>query len=99
MTVLDRSYARLRDEAHRAGKQELFEKLSPYLGERPEADEYQRMASALGLRANTIAVAVHRMRARLRELVRDEVADTCSSPEEVEAELHELRDTLKHFDD
>ncbi|QNP39823.1 RNA polymerase sigma factor [Lysobacter solisilvae (ex Woo and Kim 2020)] len=99
MTVLDRSYARLRDEAHRAGRQQLFEQLSPYLAERPAVDDYQRMSNALGMRANTIAVAVHRLRARLRELVREEVADTCSSPEEVEAELHDLRDTLKHIDD
>lgn len=98
MTVLDRSFARLRNEAERAGRTELFTQLSPYLAERPEADDYQRMSSQLGLRANTIAVAVHRLRARLRELVREELADTCGSAEEVEAELHDLRDTLKHID-
>lgn len=99
MTVLDRSCARLQDEAARAGKLDLFRRLSPYLSERPAADDYQRMGDEVGLRPNTIAVAVHRLRARLRELVREELAKTCGSPEEVEAELHELRDMLRHIDD
>jgi RNA polymerase sigma-70 factor (ECF subfamily) len=99
MTVLDRSCARLRQEAERAGKLELFEQLSPYLAERPATDDYQRIGAELGLRANTVAVAVHRLRARLRELVREELADTCGGPAGVEAELHDLRDTLKHIDD
>lgn len=99
MTILDRSYARLQDEAGRAGRLGLFEQLSPYLSERPAADDYQRMSDEVGLRPNTIAVAVHRLRVRLRELVREELARTCASPEEVEEELHDLRETLKHIDD
>lgn len=99
MTVLDRSYARLRSEAERAGKQQLFEQLSPFLVERPASEDYQRISAELGLRANTIAVAVHRLRARLRELVREELAETCASPDAVETELCELRDTLRHLDD
>jgi len=98
LAVLERSFARLREETARAGKSQLFEQLSPYLGERPATDEYQRMSEELGLRSNTIAVAVHRLRARLRELVREELADTCGGPAGVEAELHALRDTLRRLD-
>lgn len=98
MTVLERSYGRLRDEAARAGKGALFEQLSPFLGERPAAEDYQRISETTGLRANTVAVAVHRLRARLRECVREELADTCGGPEAVESELHDLRDALKHLD-
>jgi len=96
LTVLERSFARLRNEARHAGKEELFNQLSPYVAERPVADEYHRIAEELGLRANTVAVAVHRLRARLREVVREELAETCSGPEEIDAELHALRDTLNH---
>ena len=94
LTVLERSFARLRSEAVAAGKEELFNQLSPYVAERPATDEYHRIAESLGLRANTVAVAVHRLRARLRDLVRAELAETCSGPEGVDAELHALRDTL-----
>lgn len=95
-TVLERSFARLRMEAQSAGKAELFEQLSPYVAERPLADDYQRIAAQLGLRTNTVAVAVHRLRTRLRELVREELADTCAGPDGVEAELAALRETLWH---
>jgi RNA polymerase sigma-70 factor (ECF subfamily) len=99
LTVLDRSFSRLRNEAQHAGKEELFNQLSPYVAERPAAEEYHRIAEELGLRANTVAVAVHRMRARLRELVREELAETCSGRATIDAELHALRDTLNHVVD
>jgi hypothetical protein len=35
-------------------------------------------------------VAVHRLRQRYRELLRQAIADTVSSPEEIEAELRHL---------
>ncbi|GAB3381624.1 RNA polymerase sigma factor [Lysobacter fragariae] len=92
-TVLERSFARLRTEAETAGKGELFEQLSPYVAERPIADDYQRIAAQLGLRTNTVAVAVHRLRARLRELVRAELADTCAD-DGVDEEMAALRETL-----
>ena len=58
-----------------------------------EAD-YTRVAETLHLRRNTLAVAVHRMRHRLRELVRDELAQTTANRTEMEAELRALRHSL-----
>jgi RNA polymerase sigma factor (sigma-70 family) len=94
MTVLEQGMARLRAEVEAAGKGELFQQLSPYVGESPRADEYQRIAERLGLRPNTIAVAVHRLRTRLRELVQEELADLCDGPENVATELDALRETF-----
>jgi len=37
-----------------------------------------------------VKVAVHRLRARYRQLVREEVARTVSSPEQVDEEIQEL---------
>ena len=94
LTVLARAMDRLRQEAGDAGKRELFENLQEFLLEQPCPADYHRAADRLGLRRNTLAVAVHRLRERLRELVRSELAETVTSTEGVEDELGALRQVL-----
>lgn len=94
LVVLDRAMRRLREEARTAGRVELFEALREFLAEPPAEAEYERVARELGLRRNTLTVAVHRLRHRLRELVRAELAQTTSDRAGLEAELRELRGTL-----
>jgi RNA polymerase sigma-70 factor (ECF subfamily) len=84
----------LRDEAEQAGKLELFRRLSEFLIERPDEAEYARAAEDLHLRRNTLAVAVHRMRHRLRDLVREELMETASDRAELEEELRTLRGSM-----
>ena len=69
--------------------------LSGFLLEPPDNEDYPRLAEALGLRVNTLAVAVHRLRQRLRELVRDEVLHTVSNQGDLEAELDGLRSAFR----
>ena len=92
--LLESALNRLREEAVHAGKQALFEQLSEFLTERPDEADYARVAAALNLRRNTLAVAVHRMRHRLRELIREELAQTTSTHAELESELSEMRVSL-----
>lgn len=92
--VLDAAFARLRGEAERAGKLALFERLREFLVEPPDEADYAKAAAELGLRRNTLAVAVHRLRHRLRDLVRAELADTTSDGADLEAELRALREAL-----
>lgn len=92
--VLGAALARLRDEAEEAGKLAMFERLSPFLVERPDATDYARLAAELNLRRNTLAVAVHRMRHRLRDLVREELGETTSDRADMDAELRLLRGAL-----
>lgn len=91
LAVLDAALARLRDEAEAAGKLALFEHLREFLTERPADADYERTAAALGLRRNTLAVAVHRLRHRLRELVRAEIGETAHGREAMSQEMRELR--------
>jgi RNA polymerase sigma-70 factor (ECF subfamily) len=91
---LRQALTRLQDEARRNGKDKLFEQLRPFLLENPDGSEYDIVASALGMRRNTVAVAVHRLRARLQEVVRAVVADTVDDPREAELELRRLRHSL-----
>ena len=77
-------------EEHRArGKEALFATLSPHL-DGVETDGYERAAAELGMTPGALAVTVHRLRGRLRELLRAEVRQLCSSAAEEEQEMKHL---------
>lgn len=94
LVVLDAAMRKLGAEADHAGKRELFEVLREFLTERPDEADYARAAAMLNLRRNTLAVAVHRLRHRLRELVCAELAQTAAASGDYETELGELRAAL-----
>jgi RNA polymerase sigma-70 factor (ECF subfamily) len=94
LALVQAALARLRDEAAAAGKLALFERLREFVVERPDDADYAAVADALGMRRNTVAVAIHRLRARLRELVRDEIAETVADADALDAELAALRSVL-----
>lgn len=90
LTLLDRVLARLRTEMIRTDKEIQFERLKTYLiGDQPQLN-YAQNASELGMSEGAIKVAVHRLRRRFQDLIRDEISQTVSSPEEVEDELRHL---------
>jgi RNA polymerase sigma-70 factor (ECF subfamily) len=91
LVILNAALRRLRDEARLADKLELFDQLRDFLIEVPDDDDYARVAARLGMRRNTVAVSVHRLRLRLRELVQEEVAQTAADRAGLETELRELR--------
>lgn len=91
MATLDAALARLREEAEAAGKLALFDHLREFITERPADADYERAAAALNMRRNTLAVAVHRLRHRLRELVRAEIGETTADGAALRDELRSLR--------
>ena len=93
-TVLREAMSRLESEAAKAGKETLFRELRAFLMELPEATAYSELGERLGLRPNTLAVAVHRLRSRLQELVREVVADTALDSEDADSELRRMRRAL-----
>ena len=94
LALLARAFERLGAECVAAGKGALFADLREFIAETPDAQDYEALAARLHLRANTIAVAVHRLRKRLRELVRDELAEVAGAPDQIEEELAALREAL-----
>lgn len=90
-TVISRAMHHMQEEWVQDGKGERFEQLAPLL-EHAGPQELHALAAATGLRSNTLSVQVHRMRRRLRELVRHELLQTVGSREALEQELAELRD-------
>ena len=85
---------RLKAETAAAGRTELFDQLCEFLAERPSEADYERVADALKMRRNTVAVSVHRLRQRLRELVQDELAETAIDSNGLNGELDQLRKSL-----
>lgn len=85
---------RLQAETAAAGRTALFERMCEFLVERPSEADYERVAAALHMRRNTVAVAVHRLRLRLRELVQEELADTAADQPGLDCELQALRPSL-----
>jgi RNA polymerase sigma-70 factor (ECF subfamily) len=94
ISVLGAALARLRNEADEAGKRAWFDTLHEFLTEPPDEADYARAAAALNVRRNTLAVAVHRLRHRLRELVREELKQTTAGREDLESEMRDLRVAL-----
>jgi RNA polymerase sigma-70 factor (ECF subfamily) len=88
-TLLTRAFAALREEHRARGKQDFFAALSSFL-DGTERESYEQAAAELGMERGAVAVAVHRMRGRLRELLCAEIREICSSPAQEEEEMKHL---------
>jgi RNA polymerase sigma factor (sigma-70 family) len=90
LTLLDRAQLLLREEYVVAGNAELHDRLEGFpLAEKSESS-FQQAATELGMTESALKSAVHRMRARYRQLVREEVAHTVADPAEVNEEARHL---------
>ncbi len=95
VALLRQIMQRLSDEFLRAGKSQQFEELRGFLiGERGE-ETYSDAALRLGVTEAAAKMAAHRMRRRYRELLRDEIVETVTGPDEVEDEIRKLFATLQ----
>jgi RNA polymerase sigma-70 factor (ECF subfamily) len=56
---------------------------------------YREAAVELGMTEGAVKVAVHRLRRRYRDLVREEIGQTVAASEEVDEELHHLFAALR----
>lgn len=90
VTLLQRVLERLEAEHQSAGKARLFEHLRETLTADRASVPYAELAVRLGSSEGAVKVAVHRLRGRYRELLREEIAETVSDPGQVEEELREL---------
>jgi RNA polymerase sigma-70 factor (ECF subfamily) len=94
LAVLDQVLVRLRQEYSAAGKQKLYESLKDCLTGGSGTLSHAEIGRALGLTEGAAKVAAHRIRKRYRELLRDEIAQTVASPDEVESEITYLLNCL-----
>lgn len=90
VTVLERVIARLDTECAADGKTGLFNRLKTYLMADREAIPYAQAAVALVMTESAVRVAVHRLRRRYRELLREEISQTLSDPAQAGEEIKTL---------
>ncbi len=91
LTLLQTVAVRLQQDYEAGGQGGLFASLRFCLtGSRSDLP-YAELAGRLGLSEPAVRVAVHRLRKRYRQFLRDEIAQTVARPEDVEDELRELR--------
>jgi len=94
MTVLERVITRLRDENSSPGKAEMYAQLERYLMLGKDANSYDAAAKALQMTEGAVRVAVHRLRRRYRELLRDEISQTLADPGLADEEMQALFSAL-----
>lgn len=90
LTVLERTMDRLGAELASKGKQKVFDHLRAYLAAEPSAVHYREVAAELGMTEGAARVAVHRLRKRCRELLRDEIAQTVADEGQIDDEIRGL---------
>jgi DNA-directed RNA polymerase specialized sigma24 family protein len=90
LTVLEQVLARLQGEFATDGKQPVFDALKPFLTAGRESGGYAAAAAELAMTEGAVKTAVHRLRRRYRQVLRDEIAQTVASPEEVDEEIRYL---------
>jgi RNA polymerase sigma-70 factor (ECF subfamily) len=94
LTVLDLVLTGLDDEMAKSDRSRLYELLRPSLLAQPKARPYAEIASGLGITEAAVKMAAHRLRARYRERLRDEIARTVADPAEIDDELKDLLEAL-----
>lgn len=89
VTLLNHVMKRLQREMERNGKGHQFDCLKEFLGGAPDTT-YATAAAELSLSESAARMAASRMRSRYRELLRDEIAQTVSSVDEIDSEVQHL---------
>jgi DNA-directed RNA polymerase specialized sigma24 family protein len=89
-TLLEQAMAQLSAECLADHKAELFAKLRGFLSGEKGDVSYAEVGPSLNMSEGAVKVAVHRLRQRYGELVRNQIVQTVSTPEEVDAEVRYL---------
>jgi DNA-directed RNA polymerase specialized sigma24 family protein len=95
LTTVLRATQVLEAEALAAGKAASFAVLGPFVADEPPPGAYEAAAVQLSISRAAVGMAVHRLRARLRELIWAEVAATLMEGANVENEMAVLLAALR----
>jgi RNA polymerase sigma factor (sigma-70 family) len=96
LALLETVLIGLRAEYEKEGKAELFSALHPCLVGERTSQPYADLAKSLGSTESMVKSAVHRLRQRYRQLLRDEIANTVAAPDDVDEEMRYLFSILSH---
>ncbi len=94
-SLLGEAKNRLRTDYVQRNRQTLFDRLQPWLTQSPTAAEYDELGSQLNSSANTVKVALHRLRMRFGTVLREVIAETVDDPTDIDREINELLQLLR----
>jgi RNA polymerase sigma factor (sigma-70 family) len=98
LTVLGKALTRLRYESTAGNQSQNFEALKPYLtGEKP-TKPYREVAEEQGMTEMAVRKAVHRLRRRFGQVLRDEIADTVAGEDAIDDEVRHLLTIIGPWD-
>jgi len=95
LTVIEQALTRLSERYAGRGKLDHFEALKVFLSGEQRPVPYSEVARRLGLTEVAVKVAVHRLRKRFRDALREEIAQTVANQNDVDAELRSLYSALE----
>jgi RNA polymerase sigma-70 factor (ECF subfamily) len=90
LALLAKVIDRLQKECAAEGKAKLFDQLKIFLTAGKAESAQREIAETLGMEEGAVRVAVHRMRKRYRQLLRDEIANTLADAGMVDEEMRAL---------
>jgi len=93
--ILERAFAAMQAEYETGGQGPLFAALCVFLEDATARADYVAVAEQLKTAPKMVALKVHRLRKRFRELVRLEVAETVTTAGQVEEEMSCLFEALR----
>lgn len=92
--MVERAAMALRAEYNASGREKIFAQMAPLIWGTDSNEAIATGAAAVGLTPNAFRVAVHRVRRRLGERLRAQVAETVSDPREIDVELRHLMEAM-----
>jgi RNA polymerase sigma-70 factor (ECF subfamily) len=94
LTLISLTTSRLRREFRAAGKPSDYEALKNCLLADRGTIDYVGVAKQLGVNEGTARVSVHRLRKRFRKIYREEISQTLTDGDDLDAELRHLAAAL-----
>lgn len=95
LMLLEHVGSQLACDYESAGKRELFDQLQVFLTADGQGPSYREAGDRLGMTEGAVKVAVHRLRARFRDLLRGEIGRTVAAESEIDDEIRALFDALR----
>jgi hypothetical protein len=90
--------SRLEKTFEDAGKQKELGLIKGYITGAEPRVPYKELAAELGSSEGAVKTSIHRLRQRFGKLLREEVAETVSRPEEVDDELRYLLSVIEPWE-
>lgn len=95
LMLIERVQRLLHEEYAQAGKEALFTRLQGMLSGDRLAGSHAEAARELGMTEGAVKVALHRLRSRFGNRLREEIAETVAAPDDIDDEIRDLFEALR----